>query len=325
MRFLISRSVGFFFTAALLACTATAQTFPTKPVHLVVPYPAGGATDFFARAVFGKVGDVLGQPVVIDNRPGAGTTIGAEYVAKSSPDGYTLLIGDMGTFSLNPSLYKRLRFDPKKDFAPVSLSGRVQLVLVVNSAAVPVKTVDEFLTYAKSNPGKINYAAPGPGSPLHVAMDLFKQQGHVELVGIPYKGTGDAVNDLLGGQVQAMFLDIATAQQHVKGGPIRAIGLGSAKPSAALPGVPTISDSGMPGFEAYAWNGLVAPAGTPAEVIAKLNTAFAKAMQDPEVKQRLADAVVEPLTGSPAQFTAFMESETAKWAKVIKTSNIVLD
>ena len=212
--------------ALMMSGVANAQGYPVKPVHLVVPYPAGGPTDFVARAVFGKVGDALGQPVVIDNRPGAGTTIGAEFVAKSAPDGYTLLIGDMGTFALNPTLYKRLRLDPIKDFSPVSLTGRVELVLVVNAAALPVSTVAEFLAYARAHPGKINYAAPGPGSPLHVAMDLFKQQSGIDLVGIPYKGAADAINDLLSGQVQAMFLDIATAQQHVKGGRLRAIALG---------------------------------------------------------------------------------------------------
>lgn len=317
--------------AALLAIaltmsgSANAQGYPAKPVHLVVPYPAGGPTDFVARAVFGKVGEALGQPVVIDNRPGAGTTIGAELVAKSAPDGYTLLIGDMGTFALNPTLYKRLRLDPIKDFSPVSLTGRVELVLVVNAAALPVATVREFLAYARAHPGKINYAAPGPGSPLHVAMDLLKQQSGIDLVGIPYKGAADAINDLLSGQVQAMFLDIATAQQHVKGGRLRAIALGSDKANTALAGVPPISTSGVPSFEAYAWNGVVAPAGTPAEVISKLNAALLKAMQDPVVKQRMADAQMEPLTGTPQQFTSYMTSETAKWSKVIQASHIALD
>lgn len=311
-------------TTFALSCGAAAQGYPDRPIRLVVPYPAGGATDYVARAVFGKVGDELGQPVVVDNRPGAGTMIGAELVARSAPDGYTLLIGDMGTFALNSTLYKRQRIDPKKDFSPISLTGRVQLVLVVNSA-LPVKDLKEFIAYAKANPGKVNYAAPGPGSPLHVAMDLFKQQSGLELSGIPYKGTGDAINDLLSGQIQAMFLDISNAQQQLKGGRLRAIGIASDKPSAALPGIPTLSEAGMPGFVAYAWNGVVAPAGTPAEVIAKINQALGKAMQDPQVKQRLADAVVEPLTGTPAQFSDFMDAETKKWATVIRASNIVLE
>lgn len=316
--------------AALVVMTggltlALAQSFPTKPVRLIVPYPAGGATDFFARTVFGKVGEVLGQPVVIENRPGAGTTIGSELVAKSPPDGYTLLIGDMGTYALNASLYKNLKFDPQKSFAPVSLTGRFQMLLVVNKATMPASNLAEFLAYARANPGKVNYAAPGPGSPLHVAMDLFKQRAGLNLVAVPYKGGGDAINDLLSGQVQAMFLDIATAQAQLKGGRIRALGIASDRRNPAMPEIPTIAESGVPGYEAYAWQGFVAPAGTPVEVIAKLNTAFATAMQDADIRRKLAEAAVDPLTGTPEQFASYMAAETARWASVIKASNISLD
>ncbi|MFZ4479078.1 MAG: Bug family tripartite tricarboxylate transporter substrate binding protein [Rhodoferax sp.] len=318
-------AMGAFAITLSVVCGANAQTYPTKPVRLIVPYPAGGATDFFARTVFGKVGDVLGQPVVVENKPGAGTTIGSELVAKSPPDGYTLLIGDMGTYALNASLYRNLRYDPQKNFTPVSLTGRFALVLVVNPSTLPVKNMSEFLAYARSNPDKINYAAPGPGSPLHVTMDLFKQQAGIKMVAIPYKGGGDAINDLLSGQVQAMFLDITTAQAQLKGGRIRAIGIASEKRHPLLPDVPTVNESGVAGFESYAWQGFVAPAGTPPEVIAKLNSAFATAMQDPTVKQRLSDAAVDPLTGTPEQFASYMASETIKWARVIKASNIALD
>lgn len=301
------------------------STYPTRPVRLIVPYPAGGATDFFARAVFGKVGDLLGQPVVIENKPGAGTTIGSELVANSAPDGYTLLIGDMGTYALNPALYKKLRYDPQKAFAPISLTGQFPLLLVVNPSALPVKSMAEFLGYAKTNPGKINYAAPGPGSPLHVAMELLKQQAGLNMQAVPYKGGADAVSALLSGQVQAMFLDIASAQAQLKGGRVKALAIASDKRRTAFPELPTVTESGVPGVEVYAWQGFVAPAGTPREIIGKLNTAFAVAMQDPEVKQRLKDAEVEPLTGTPEQFGQHMAAETARWARVIRTSNITLD
>lgn len=308
-----------------LATAASAQTsYPTKPVRLVVPYPPGGATDFFARTVFGKVGDVLGQSVVIENKPGAGTTIGSEMVAASAPDGYTLLIGDMGTFALNASLYNNLRYDPQKAFAPISLTGQFPLLLVVNPAALPVKDMREFLAYAKAHPGKVNYAAPGPGSPLHVAMELLKQKAGLEMVGVPYKGGADAINDLLSGQVHAMFLDIATAQAQLKGGRLKALAIASDKRRPASPDLPTVIESGVPGVEVYAWQGFVAPAGTPRDVIEKLNGAFAAAMRDPGVKQRLAEAQVEPLTGTPEEFSKHMASETLRWADVIKTSNISL-
>jgi tripartite-type tricarboxylate transporter receptor subunit TctC len=314
--------------AALLVAAATAvsaQTpYPTKPVRLIVPYPAGGATDFFARTVFGKVGDLLGQPVLIDNRPGAGTTIGSELVATSAPDGYTLLIGDMGTYALNASLYKNLRYDPQKNFAPISLTGQFPLILVVNPATLPVRNLTEFLAYARSNPGRISYAAPGPGSPLHVAMELLKQQAGLNMVGIPYKGGGDAINDLLSGQVHAMFLDIATAQAQLKGGRLKALAIASDKRRPAFPDLPTVIESGVAGVEVYAWQGFVAPAGTPRDVIAKLNAAFAAAMQDPGIRQRLAEAQVEPLTGTPEDFAKHMAQETTRWSRVIKAGNISL-
>ncbi len=304
---------------------ASAQSsYPAKSIRLIVPYPAGGATDFFARTVFGKVGDVLGQSVVIENRPGAGTTIGSELVATSAPDGYTLLLGDMGTYALNASLYKNLRYDPQKNFAPVSLTGQFPLMLVVNPTALPVKTMGEFLAYARANPGKINYGAPGPGSPLHVAMELLKQQAGLNMVGIPYKGGADAINDLLSGQIHAMFLDIASAQAQLKGGRLAGLAIASGKRHPVYPDLPTVVESGVPGLEVYAWQGFVAPAGTPRDVIAKLNSAFATAMQDPTVKQRLAEAQVEPLTGTPEEFSRHMAQETARWARVIRTSNISL-
>jgi tripartite-type tricarboxylate transporter receptor subunit TctC len=314
-------------TTTLLALSGGAMaqaTYPTKPIRLIVPYPAGGATDFFARTVFGKVGDILGKPIVIENRPGAGTTIGSELVATSAPDGYTLLIGDMGTYALNASLYKNLRYDPQKNFAPISLTGQFPLILVVNPASLPVNSMSDFLAYARANPGKVNYAAPGPGSPLHVAMELLKQQAGLNMVGVPYKGGADAINDLLSGQIHAMFLDIASAQAQLKGGRLKALAIASDKRRPALPDLPTVIESGVTGLEVYAWQGFVAPAGTPRDVITRLNSAFATAMQDSSIKQRLMEAQVEPLTGTPEEFSRHMAQETVRWERVIRISNISL-
>jgi tripartite-type tricarboxylate transporter receptor subunit TctC len=313
-------------SAPILAnAQAPSVDYPKQPIRLVVPYPAGGATDFFARTVFNNVGDALGQPIIIDNKPGAGTTIGSEQVARSAPDGYTLLIGDMGTYALNASLYKRLRYNPAKDFVPISLTGRFPLFLVVNPKALPSQTLADLIAAAKQNPGKLNYGAPGPGSPLHVAMDLFKQQVGIDVVAVPYKGGADAVKDLLGSQIQMMFLDSATAIPYLRSGTLKALAVASDKRVASIPEVPTIIEAGVPGFEAYAWQGFVAPKGTPPAVISKLNQAFATAMRDPGVQQKLANAGVEPLTSTPEQAAAYMASETQRWARVIQKSNISLD
>src|SRR2546421_6896959 len=269
---------------------ALAQSYPTKPIRLIVPYPAGGATDFFARLVFPKVGDALGQPVVVENRPGAGTAIGASEVARSAPDGYTLLLGDAGTYAFNPTLYKKVSYDPAKDFTPISLTGRFALILAVNTSTLSVSSVDEFVQAAKSRPGKIDYGAPGPGSPIHLAMELFKQRAGIEMTPIPYKGGADALNDLIGGRIGALFPDIATGLPQIRGGKIKAIAVATEKRIGALPDVPTIGESGYPGFEAWAWQGFVAPAGTPREVVTTLNSTFAKVMSDPLLKQRLSES-----------------------------------
>jgi tripartite-type tricarboxylate transporter receptor subunit TctC len=303
---------------------AAAQSYPTKTIRLIVPYPAGGATDFFARLVFPKMGEALGQPIVVENRPGAGTAIGASEVARSAPDGYTLLLGDAGTYAFNPTLYKKLSYDPAKDFAPVSLTGRFALILAVNPS-VPAKSVKDFVAAAKSQPGKINYGAPGPGSPIHLAMEFFKQRAGLVMTPIPYKGGADAMNDLLAGRISTMFPDIASALPQIKGGKLRPLAVASAQRVAALPDLPTIGESGYPGFEAWAWQGFVAPAKTPSPIIMKLNAEFAKVMSDPAIKQRLSESGFEPQTSTPEEFSAYMKSEITKWAKVIRESNISLD
>jgi tripartite-type tricarboxylate transporter receptor subunit TctC len=306
------------------AMPVAAQTYPAKTIRLIVPYPAGGATDFFARLVFPKMGEALGQPIVVENRPGAGTAIGASEVARSTPDGYTLLLGDAGTYAFNPTLYKKLSYDPVKDFAPVSLTGRFALILAVNPS-MPAKSVKEFVAAAKSEPGKINYGAPGPGSPIHLAMEFFKQRAGLVITPIPYKGGADAMNDLLAGRISAMFPDIASGLPQIKGGKLRPIAVASAKRVAALPDLPTISESGYPGFEAWAWQGFVAPAKTPRPIITRLNAEFSKVMSDPVIRQRLSESGFELQTSTPEEFSAYMKSEIAKWARVIRESNVSLD
>ena len=304
---------------------AGAQSYPAKPIRLIVPYPAGGATDFFARLVFPKVGEALGQPVVVENRPGAGTAIGAAEVARSAPDGYTLLLGDAGTYAFNPTLYKKLSYDPAKDFAPVSLTGRFALILAVNPSVLKVGSVKEFVALAKSQPGKIDYGAPGPGSPIHLAMEFFKQRAGITMTPIPYKGGADALADLIGGRIGALFPDIATALPQIRAGKIKALAVASEKPLVALPDLLTVGESGYPGFEAWAWQGFVAPAGTPRDIVMKLNGEFAKVMGDAVIRQRLSESGFEPQTSTPEQFAAYMKSEIAKWAKVIHESKVSLD
>jgi len=307
------------------AQSAAGQSYPSKPIRVIVPYPAGGATDFFARTVFPKMGEGLGQPMVVENRPGAGTAIGASEVARSTPDGYTLLLGDAGTYAFNPTLYKKLAYDPVKDFSPVSLTGRFALILAVNPTTVKADSLKAFVDAAKAQPGKIDYGAPGPGSPIHLAMELFKQRAGIVMTPIPYKGGADAMNDLVGGRIGAMFLDIASGLPQIRGGKVKAIAVASEKRMPALPDLPTIGESGYPGFEAWAWQGFVAPVGTPRDVIARLNAEFAKVMSDAAMKQKLSESGFEPQTSSPEQFSAYMKSEIAKWEKVIRDSNISLE
>src|SRR3989442_2941561 len=269
----------------LIGGLACAQSYPAKAIRLVVPYPAGGATDFFARLVFTKMGEALGQPIVVENRPGAGTAIGASEVARSAPDGYTLLLGDAGTYAFNPTLYKKLSYDPVKDFAPISLTGRFALILAVNPA-VQTASVKEFVAAAKRSPGAIDYGAPGPGSPIHLAMEFFKQRADIIMTPIPYKGGADAMTDLIGGRISAMFPDIASALPQIRGGKLRALAVASGKRVAALPELPTLGESGYPGFEAWAWQGCVAPAGPPRAGGTQLTAAVARGRAGPAPRHR---------------------------------------
>ena len=310
--------------SALGPWSASAQgDYPSRPVRVIVPYAAGGGTDFFARLVFAEIGRLLGQQFVVENRPGAGTNIGAEAVARAEPDGYTLLLGDTATFSTNRTLYARLPFDPYKDFSPISLTGRFALVLLVNGNKVKAASVQELIAAAKANPGGINYATPGVGSPFHLATELLSQAAGIKLTHVPYRGAAPAVQDLVGGQVDMMFIDFATARSQLSG-PVRAIAVAAPGAFPGLPGVPPVA-ADYPGFEAWAWQGIVAPAGTPPAIVARLNEAYRRAVGNPEIRDKLVGAGIEVLQSSPAEMAAYVQEEGAKWEKVIRTAGIKLE
>lgn len=312
---------------ALVAGATTAATapYPERPIRIVVPYPPGGATDVVARLVAEKMSGELGQQIFVDNRPGAGTMIGATAVARSAADGYTLLVGDTGTYALNPTLYdNQLTYDPAKDFAPVCRTGRVPLILVANPKAIAARTVADLVKLAKADPGKIDYGAPGPGAPLHLAMELFRQRVGIKATPIPYKGGADALADLLGGRIAIMFVDAATGVSHIKSGALTALAASTDERIATIPDVPTVAEAGVPDFEAWAWNGLAAPAGTPGEVIVKLSAACRTALSNPALQQRFSEINVESAPSSPEEFTALIRDETAKWRAVITEAGISL-
>ena len=308
---------------APFAASAQAQ-FPAKPITIIVPFSAGGTTDILARVIGQYMGRDLGQTVVVDNRAGAGGNIGGQAAARAPADGYTLFMGTVGTHAINQSLYRKMPFDPIKDFAPLSRVAMVPNLLVANPSQ-PFKSVKEMIAYAKANPGKINFGSSGNGSSIHLSGELFKQMAGVDMQHVPYRGSAPAVSDLLGGQISVMFDNMPSAIPHVKGGKLRALAVTTAKRSPALPDVPTIAEAGVPGYEATSWFGLLAPAGTPAPVVAKLNASILKALADPEVKKKLAEQGAEPHGEKPEQFAAFIESETVKWGKVVKESGASLD
>src|SRR4030095_5020494 len=272
---------------ALVSPLACAQTYPTKPIRLVVPFPPGGATDILARDVAQKLSDAWGQSFVVDNRPGAGGNIGSELVAKAAPDGYTLEMGTVGTHAINASLYAKMPYDHVKDFVPVILVAGVPNVLVVNPS-VPVNSVAELIAYAKANPGKLNFASSGNGTSIHLSGELFKVMAGVQITHVPYKGSAPALQDLLGGQVQLMFDNLPPSLPQIKAGKLKALAVTSTTRAAALPDVPTMAESGLPGFEASSWFGVLAPAGTPPAIVAKLNAEIGKWLASPEAKEKLA-------------------------------------
>lgn len=317
------------FTAVTLGvgiAPAQAQKdFPTKPIMMVVTYPPGGPTDAMARTLAASLKNTLGQPVVVENRAGAGGNIGAEVVARAEPDGYTLMFGTSAPLAINVSLYRKINYDPVKSFAPVIQIGHLPNVLVVNPS-VPVNNVRELVTYAKAHPGKLTYASSGNGASSHLAGVLFNNLAGTDLQHIPYKGTGPALNDLLGGQVSMTFTDVLTALPFIKSGKLRALGVTTRERSQALPDVPTVAEQGVPGFDVSVFFGVVAPAGTPKDVIARLNGAFAQALRQPEVRKTLQSQGLEfaPST-SPEQLGNFVKSEVSKWRAVVQKSGAQLD
>ena len=318
--------IAVFGIIALLASTtviAQPATYPTKPIRIVVVYTPAGATDILARTIGQKLTEAWGQAVIIDNRPGANGNIGSEYAAKATPDGYTLLMVTAGTHGINPGLYRKLGFDAVKDFAPVSLVAMVPNVFVVNNG-VPAKDLKEFIAYAKANQGKLNYGSPGNGSTAHLSMELFKSMTGIQMVHVPYKGSAGVLADLIGGQIVVTMDNMPPYVPQVKAGKIRALAVSPARRSPALPDVPTVAEAGVPGYDSGAWFGLVAPANTPKDLVAKLSRETARILKLPDVSARLADLGAESVGGTPEQFSAHIKAEIAKWAKVIRDANVEL-
>jgi len=309
---------------AFAATAATAQNYPAKPIEWVVPYPAGGGSDVVARALTEAMGQALGQPIIINNKPGAATNIGADYVAHAKPDGYTILTGDTATLAANPALYTKLSYSAEKDLAPVGLLARFPMILVVNPA-IPVKNLAEFMAWAKTQKSGASYATPGAGSPHHLATELFRGKTGLNLVHVPYRGAAPAVQDVAGGQLPFMFVDTASGMGFINAGRLRPIGIASPQRVKNFETIPTLDEQGLKGFEAYAWQGLAAPAGTPADVITKLNKTLVQALNSTPVKARFQVLGLEPTPSTPAQMASYAKAEREKWAQVIRASGIKLD
>jgi tripartite-type tricarboxylate transporter receptor subunit TctC len=322
MRNLLLGVLSIFLAAA--APPAIAQGYPNRPIKYVVPYPPGGPLDTVARLLGQKVSERIGQPVIVENKPGAGGNIGADAVAKSPADGYTILMGAVATHAINPTLYSKIPYDPIKDFTPITLIGVTPNVLVV-SAALPVKDVGEFIAYAKANPGKLNFGSGSSGSAGHLAGELFKSMAGVDMAHIPYKGAAPAMQDLLAGQIQLMFDNMASALPQVKGGKIRALAVTTPRRSIYAPDLPTIAESGLPGFDVSTWFGLFAPANTPKEAVARLHDEFVRALALPDVKEKLANLGIEPVGNKPEEFAAYIKTEAAKYGDVIGKSGAKVD
>lgn len=321
---------------AVVAATLTAPTtaaaqsaWPDKPVRIVVPFAPGGTTDLLARVIAPELTKAFGQPFVVDNKGGAGGNIGAEIVAKSAGDGYTLLMGTVGTHGINKSLYGKLPYDPQKDFAPITLVAGVPNVMVMNAEkakALNIQSVADFIRYAKANPGRLNMASSGNGTSIHLAGELFKSRTGVFMTHIPYRGSGPALKDLIGGAVDVMFDNLPSAMPHIKSGALKAFAVTSGVRSGALPDLPTVAEAGsLPGFEASSWFGLLAPAGTPADVVTRIQQETAKALALPAVKERLLAQGAIPGGDSPADFARQIDAEITKWAGVVKASGARVD
>jgi tripartite-type tricarboxylate transporter receptor subunit TctC len=303
---------------------AAQDKWPTKPITYVVPFPAGGTTDTLARIIGQKLSVALGQPVIVDNKPGAGGNIGSGSVARAAPDGYTILGGTISSHAINASLYPKLPYDPAKSFVPITLIGTNPLVLIVppNSSA---KSVKDLIAQAKAKPGSVTFASAGSGTSQHLAVEMFKSLAGVDVVHVPYKGSGPAIQDVMGGQVDAMFDTTVVAAPQIKGGKVRALGVTSAKRVKGWDTIPTIAESGVPGYEIVSWQGIFAPAKTPPEIVKRLNTEIVKILNMPDVRERMEQLGVDPVANTPEEFAAFQKAEIAKWAKVIKEGNVKVE
>ncbi|ABM37426.1 tripartite tricarboxylate transporter substrate binding protein [Polaromonas naphthalenivorans] len=318
-------AAGITLAAAPAAHAQTAGAdWPSKPIRWIVPFPPGGAMDAIARTLGEKAGKTLGQPFVIENKPGAGGNIGADFVAKAPADGYTMMITSIG-MATNKPLYGKLSYDPVKDFAPVSLLAVVPNVLVTNSTQPNVKIVADLIAAAKKEPGKLSYASAGNGTSIHLAGEVFTSLAKIDMLHVPYKGSGPAVADLLGGQVNYMFDSISSARPHIESGKLRALGVTTAKRSSALPNVPTLAEAGLPGYEVSPWFAVFMPAATPKPVIARLNAALLDAMKQPDVRARFASIGAEPVGSTPDELAAHLARESARWSKLIAERGIKLD
>jgi len=326
MKFIL-RFTGLAFFAALLvgiAAGALAQNYPTSPIRFIVPFPAGGSTDALVRTISEKLSENLGQPVVIDNRPGAGGTIGSGIAAKAAPDGYTLLMGTSSTHAVGPSVYSKIPYDAVRDFAPVSLVASSPNIVLV-SPSLPVKSIKELIALAQSKPGQLNFASPGNGTHTHLITEMFNSMVGVKMVHIPYKGTALALPDLLSGQVSLIFENALAALPSVKSGQLRPLAVTSAKRSSLVPDLPTVAEAGVPGYASSQWFGILVPAGTPKKIIARLNAETIKVLNIPEVKERLLNLGAEVIGSTPDEFAAVIKADMAKYAKAVKEAGIRVD
>ena len=310
--------------ALVLAGAAAAQSYPSRPIRFIVPFPPGGGNDTMARMIGNKLTAALGQQVVVDNRAGAGSVIGAEAAAHAAPDGYTLFLGGVASHGINPNLHAKLGYDPIRDFAPVSLIAAAPLILVVHPS-VQAKTIKDLIQLAKTKPGQLNFASNGTGGSSHLAAELFKMMTATDMVHVPYKGLSPALTDLLSGQVQLMFSSTVAILPLVHANRLRPLAITGAKRSAAIPEVPTVAESGVPGYETASWYGVLAPAGTAKTIVDLLNREIAKVMLLPDVRERLASEGAEPAGGTPGEFAAHIKHELERWARVIKQARIKAD
>jgi tripartite-type tricarboxylate transporter receptor subunit TctC len=300
-----------------------AQKFPERPIRFIVPFPPGGGNDILARVIAPKMTEFLGQPVIVDNRAGAGGNIGADIAAKSAPDGYTIVIAS-NQVTMNPALYAKLPFDIEKDFEPIALAASVPMVLVVHPS-VAAGNVSELIALAKANPGKLNYSTPGTGTPQHIAFEVFNHSAGISITHVPYKGTGPAIADLIGGQVQTAFGTMASLEQQVKAGKLRALAVATPKRSQVMRDVPTVAESGLPGYDVSLWYSILAPAGTPKEIVARISADIAKTLALPEVRDKLTAQGFDVSYLNPEQMSELMRRDTARWGKSLREIGLKLD